>query len=393
MGVLRQRCDAKTSGRTRLGHSPLRPRRQGPDAPVCGMPGAGLIAGHHTTPRVLDDLPALTSIYKPLRRPTRRSLFDLQPFEPERPARRGFDDHSSSGRHRLLVAIDPDGSLLGYATTSRWAAEGPRTTTTVESSVYCRPDVRGAGPSAARVYSALPFESDPPVEDIHRIVRGHQPGRIPHRVAPATGVWGFREVGVFFECRPKVRPGYWDVALVRNAPLRSVDGEPKSIPLVRLGRGVAGARESLAVCFSFLSTRPMTSPAIAPDDRANQLGREMSLPRSRIGSPRESERGPESVSLREARPGAEYQDQRGRNNQGGDQPRPANAPANMEKQSGFFISVPPAISAMVRGGLLPHPSAIVPARKSGRWFVYFRSNVNASTTGGARFRSAVREVV
>ena len=154
-------------------------------------------------PAVLDDLPALTAIYNHYVVNT-TITFDLQPFEPEG-RRAWFDDHASSGRHRLWVATDPDGSLLGYATTSRWRPKAAYDTT-VESSVYCRPDVVGRGVGTA-VYSAL-FESIAG-EDIHRIVAGiSQPN--PASVALHRRL-GFREVGVFSNVGRKFGR-YWDVA-------------------------------------------------------------------------------------------------------------------------------------------------------------------------------------
>ena len=161
-------------------------------------------------PAVLDDLPALTAIYNHYVVNT-TITFDLHPFEPE--GRRGwFDDHAPSGRHRLLVATDPDGTLLGYATTSRWRPKAAYDTT-VESSVYCRPDVVGRGIGTA-VYSAL-FESIAG-EDIHRIVAGiSQPN--PASVALHQRL-GFREVGVFSNVGRKFGR-YWDVAWFER-PLR-----------------------------------------------------------------------------------------------------------------------------------------------------------------------------
>ena len=161
-------------------------------------------------PAVLDDLPALTAIYNHCVVNT-TITFDLQPFEPDG-RRAWFDQHSSSGAHRLLVAIDPDGTLLGYATTSRWRPKAAYDTT-VESSVYCRPDVVGRGIGTA-VYSAL-FESIAR-EDIHRIVAGiSQPN--PASVALHRRL-GFREVGVFSNVGRKFGR-YWDVAWFER-PLR-----------------------------------------------------------------------------------------------------------------------------------------------------------------------------
>jgi phosphinothricin acetyltransferase len=161
-------------------------------------------------PAVLDDLPALTAIYNHYVVNT-TITFDLQPFEPEG-RRAWFDDHASSGRHRLLVAVDPDGTLLGYATTSRWRPKAAYDTT-VESSVYCRPDVVGRGIGTA-VYTAL-FDSIAG-EDIHRIVAGiSQPN--PASVALHRRL-GFREVGVFSNVGRKFGR-YWDVAWFER-PLR-----------------------------------------------------------------------------------------------------------------------------------------------------------------------------
>jgi len=154
-------------------------------------------------PAMLPDLPALTAIYNHYVVNT-AITFDLLPFEADN-RRPWFDDHSSSGRHRLLVAADQDGSLLGYATTSRWRPKAAYDTT-VESSVYCRPDVVGRGIGSA-LYSAL-FESIAG-EDIHRIVAGvSQPN--PASVALHER-FGFRPVGVFSNVGRKFEQ-YWDVA-------------------------------------------------------------------------------------------------------------------------------------------------------------------------------------
>jgi phosphinothricin acetyltransferase len=152
---------------------------------------------------VLSDLPALTAIYNHYVTHT-PVTFDLQPFEPEE-RRAWFDDHSSSGRHRLLVAAHEDGTILGYATTSRWRPKAAYDTT-VESSVYCRADAVGQGIGRA-LYSAL-FESIG-AEDIHRIVAGiSQPN--PASVALHLR-FGFRQVGVFSSVGRKFG-AYWDVA-------------------------------------------------------------------------------------------------------------------------------------------------------------------------------------
>ena len=154
-------------------------------------------------PATPDDLPALTSIYNHYVINT-SITFDLEPFAPE--ARRPwFDAHAAEGRHRLLIAADPDNAVLGYATTSRWRPKAAYDTT-VESSVYCRPDVVGRGIGTA-LYSAL-FESLAG-EDIHRIVAGiSQPNAASVALHQRCG---FRPVGVFSKVGRKFGK-YWDVA-------------------------------------------------------------------------------------------------------------------------------------------------------------------------------------
>src|SRR6478672_12745804 len=111
------------------------------------------------------DLPALTAIYNHYVVHT-PITFDVAPFEPEQ-RRSWFDDHQSTGRHRLLVATD-GGEVIGYASTSRWRPK-PAYDTTVESSVYVRPDRVRLGVGRA-LYVAL-FAAIAG-EDVQTIVAG-----------------------------------------------------------------------------------------------------------------------------------------------------------------------------------------------------------------------------
>ena len=153
-------------------------------------------------PAVADDLAALTDIYNHYVVNT-AITFDLQPFTPE--ARRAwFDEHSSTGRHRVLVAAEGD-ALLGYATTSRWRPKAAYDTT-VEASVYCRADAVGRG-IGTRLYTTL-FESLVS-EDVHRIVAGVS---LPNQASIALHErLGFHSVGVFRGVGRKF-DRYWDVA-------------------------------------------------------------------------------------------------------------------------------------------------------------------------------------
>jgi phosphinothricin acetyltransferase len=156
----------------------------------------------------LDDLPALTAIYNHYVINT-AITFDVEPFAPE-DRRDWFDAHASSGRHRLVIAVDQLDTIVGYATTSRWRAKAAYDTT-VESTVYCRSDVVGRGIGRA-LYSAL-FDALA-TEDVHRIVAGiSQPN--PASVALHERL-GFRQVGVFSNVGRKFGK-YWDVAWFERA--------------------------------------------------------------------------------------------------------------------------------------------------------------------------------
>jgi phosphinothricin acetyltransferase len=140
-------------------------------------------------PATIGDLPALTGIYNHYVLNT-TVTFDLRPFRPEE--RRGwFDEHASVGRHRLVVAAAVDGTLLGYATTSRWRPKAAYDTT-VEASVYCDPDAVGRGVGTA-LYAAL-FDAIAG-EDVSRIVAGVS---LPNAASVTLHErFGFQLVGVF----------------------------------------------------------------------------------------------------------------------------------------------------------------------------------------------------
>ena len=157
---------------------------------------------------VAADLPALTDIYNHYVANT-TITFDLVPFTPD--GRRAWlDAHSTGGPHRLLVAADADGTLVGYATSSRWRPKAAYDTT-VESSVYCRADAVGRG-IGSLLYGAL-FDALA-TEDVHRVVAGVS---LPNPASIALHKrCGFREVGVFTHVGRKFGK-YWDVAWFEKA--------------------------------------------------------------------------------------------------------------------------------------------------------------------------------
>lgn len=154
-------------------------------------------------PAVLTDLSTLTDIYNHYIVHT-PITFDVKPHTIE--TRRGwFDEHCATGPHRLLVAIDDDGSLAGYATTSRWRPKASYDTT-VESSVYCRHDARGRGIGRLLYQSLFAAIAG---EDVHIIVAG---ATMPNAASVALHErMGFTRVGTFTEVGRKF-DRFWDVA-------------------------------------------------------------------------------------------------------------------------------------------------------------------------------------
>jgi phosphinothricin acetyltransferase len=133
-------------------------------------------------------------------------------------------EHSVAGPHRLLVAEDPTGSILGWATTSPFRPRAAYSTT-VESSVYLRPGAlrRGVG---TQLYDEL-FRSIEG-QDLERAVAGIA---LPNPASVALHRrFGFRHVGTFTRVGRKFGR-YWDVAWYER-PMRTADD--RSAP------GVAG---------------------------------------------------------------------------------------------------------------------------------------------------------
>lgn len=155
------------------------------------------------------DLPRLTEIYNfyVVNTPV---TFDIEPYTVDGRAA-WLSQFATTGRYRLLVA-EQDGSLLGYAGTTRFrvkAAYDP----TVETTIYCAPEAVGRG-IGKHLYSAL-FDAIAD-EDIHRIVAGYT---LPNLASAALHArFGFDQVGIFRENGRKFGR-YWDVAW-NERPLR-----------------------------------------------------------------------------------------------------------------------------------------------------------------------------
>jgi len=153
-------------------------------------------------PAARGDLPRLTEIYNyyVVNTPV---TFDIEPYTVERRAE-WFNQFGASGRYRLLVA-EENGSILGYACTTRFRPKAAYETT-VEMSIYIAPEAAGKR-IGSRLYAAL-FESLAG-EDIRMFVAGYT---LPNAASAALHErFGFKRVGVFTEVGRKFGR-YWDVA-------------------------------------------------------------------------------------------------------------------------------------------------------------------------------------
>lgn len=148
------------------------------------------------------DLEALTEIYNHYVRET-PATFDIDPLTPEE--RRGWlDGFEERGPYRLLVATE-GGSPQGYAYSHRFR---PRRAydTSVETSIYCRPEATGRG-LGSRLYAALFRALEG--EDLHRAYAGIT---LPNPASVALHAsFGFQPVGTYREVGRKFGR-YWDVA-------------------------------------------------------------------------------------------------------------------------------------------------------------------------------------
>jgi len=155
-------------------------------------------------PGVEGDLDALTDLYNHYVRET-PITFDTAVLTSEE-RRPWLLSHLEDGPYRLKVAVDADSQeILGYATSSPHRPKAAYATS-VEVSVYLRPDAGGRG-IGTLLYKAL-FEALAG-EDVHRAYAGvAQPNEASVRLHER---FGFRYVGTYREVGRKF-DRYWDVA-------------------------------------------------------------------------------------------------------------------------------------------------------------------------------------
>jgi phosphinothricin acetyltransferase len=147
---------------------------------------------------VIDDLPALTSIYNHYVEHT-VITFDVELFTVDQ-RREWFAHYATTGPHRMLVA-ELDGVVAGYATSSQFRVK-PGYATSVETTVYCDPSATGRGLGSAlygKLFSVLAGEG------LHRAYAGVAlPNDASVRLHERCG---FRELGTFHEVGRKL--GRW----------------------------------------------------------------------------------------------------------------------------------------------------------------------------------------
>lgn len=153
-------------------------------------------------PAVEADLEQLNDLYNRYILET-HITFDLQPFTMAQ-RREWFGHYDVVGRHRLLVAV-VNGDVVAYASSSPHRPKAAYQTS-VETSVYLRPDVtrRGIG---TRLYAELFSMLEG--EDVHRALAGIT---LPNPASLALHEqFGFAPVAHFTEQGRKFGR-YWDVA-------------------------------------------------------------------------------------------------------------------------------------------------------------------------------------
>jgi phosphinothricin acetyltransferase len=167
---------------------------------------------------------------------TSAASFEIEPvtLETRRP---WFDQHVGSERYKLFVAKGTAGTIVGWASSSPFRPRAAYSTT-VEASVYCRPEATGQG-VGSRLYTRL-FEALQDA-DVDQIVAGitlpNDPCLALHRRFGFVRVGTFRRIGRKFD-------RFWDVAWLQR-PVRGKSGgrdpsDPRTVeddPLPEGGQG------------------------------------------------------------------------------------------------------------------------------------------------------------
>lgn len=152
-------------------------------------------------PAIQQDLARLNDLYNRYVLET-HFTFDIEPMTLEA-RREWFTHYDTTGRYRVMVGVS-DGSVIGYACSSRWRPKAAYETS-VETSIYVAPDAVGRG-VGTRLYEEL-FRSLLG-EDVHRAYAGIA---LPNQASIALHErFGFKRVAHFTEQGRKF-DRYWDV--------------------------------------------------------------------------------------------------------------------------------------------------------------------------------------
>jgi phosphinothricin acetyltransferase len=147
------------------------------------------------------DLTTLTRIYNHYVE-TSHVTFDVRPFRVDE-RRTWFEQFSTTGRHRLLVA-EVDDVVVGYAS-SHGLRPKPAYETSVEVTVYVHHERVGAGLGRSLYEGLLTVLTN---EDVHRAYGGVA---LPNDASVALHErLGFREIGTYEEVGRKFGR-YWSV--------------------------------------------------------------------------------------------------------------------------------------------------------------------------------------
>ena len=145
--------------------------------------------------------------------------FDLAPFTMDQ-RREWFSHYATTGRHRLLVAVEGN-DVLGYASSSPFRPKEAYETS-VETSVYLRPEATGRGVGRLLYHELLGALER---EDVHRAYGGIA---VPNEASIALHErMGFTRAGYFTE-QGRKHGRYWDVVWyerpVGTRPVAQADG-------------------------------------------------------------------------------------------------------------------------------------------------------------------------
>lgn len=158
-----------------------------------------------------DDVPQLAELYNHYIL-TSPATFDTEPHTVAQ-KREWFAGYASSGPYRVLVAVEPDGEIVGMSYSSPFHRKAAYASS-VETSVYLRPGEVGRG-LGTRLWDAL-YEELLKVEQLHQLFALIT---LPNDASVAmTESRGYQRVGTWCEVGYKLGR-YWDVSIWQR-PLR-----------------------------------------------------------------------------------------------------------------------------------------------------------------------------